>query len=186
MSYSTTSLIHQGIPSGGVISRWVQNGARISRTTSGSSIFVIEPNGRMHQVVTNSRFGGTYPAGFLIKISYRVPVLQLVTSMSHNVRVDIIYDDDNRDTHFMVIAPTSTNDESFEDVIVPNGEIEERPIKRLEVSINNTTARNVLHINSVELYNSLDSMFTDVDEADPNDTSKMILYGLDADKPILR
>lgn len=185
MSYAARSVIHNPRPS--TINKfvnWQAEGVSIKRDQSlGKLVFELPRGSRMTQRVEPVRFHAVTPEDFLVKLSYKTDIVSQVYSLQSRVVVDVNYTTGRIDSYVFNVASRQKGVTDVADQLIMPDPEGVGDIAFIDITISNENV-NPLRIISIEMFNSVATL--DSEENQRVDTDKQILYGLEADMPILR
>lgn len=185
MAYHKSSAIINGRPN--LISRmnrWISDRTAVQTGGFGESLysFVLPPRGYMIQTIPSSRIGGVTPKDFKLSLISRISEVVDGDIIRAKLEIDFNYTDGTSDTFLYPLLLRSLEWTSTEDVltVLDSG----KRLQSVDVQIYNDSPI-VIRVAQIYLYPNEESWEGNESSQQP-DPDKMILYGLEADLPILR
>lgn len=185
MSYALTSVVLNGqaVRAAGLLHWTASRAAIVSDGYNGNTAaFKISSMGFMKQSVPPIRMDNVTPIDFRLRIAHRVSAIAPLQTIAASIRIDVVYAS-AVDTYIYPLLLRHTKWTELTDILFTT-DGDDYKIQRIDVSIVNNSPYDV-YVDTVHLFPNTTSI-EGASETTPMDSSKMIMYGLEADLPILR
>lgn len=186
MAYSNRSILYTtNANTISRFSRWTSSNADIARGGYNAEYaFLLREKGVMYQRIIPARFYTATPTNFKLSFITKPDSVSQLATLDAGIEIKIAYASGRVDFYLYPLLTRKTDWNIMTDhLVTPSAEEEDSLIDYVDVTIYNNSSIRV-RVSKIEMFHSLETQQAIVE--DVFDSNKMIMYGLEADLPILR